>query len=244
MTTVADRTRRASAISAVAAATPGFLTVGEGERLLALAEAAARHGAGPLVEVGAYCGRSTLYLAAGVVRSGRSVRLYSIDHHRGSEEMQEGWPDHDPTLVDPISGRMDSLPRWRSAITSAGVEDVVVGVIGDSAAVAGDSTTPVALVFIDGGHGDAVCWADYRGWAPRVAPGGVLCFHDVFPDPAQGGRPPYECYRDAIDSGTFTEDLGARTGTLRVLRRSAPKSASVAGPPVSRSMARRTAAAE
>jgi hypothetical protein len=45
----------------------------------------------------------------------------------------------------------------------------------------------------------------------------VLAIHDVFPDPADGGRPPYEdIYLPALASGRFTE-LSA-TGSLRVLR--------------------------
>ena len=60
---------------------------------------------------------------------------------------------------------------------------------------------------------------DYAGWTPHVAPGGLLAVHDVFTDPAEGGRPPYEeIYLPALASGRFVE-VDAR-GSLRVLRRS------------------------
>jgi predicted O-methyltransferase YrrM len=99
----------------------------------------------------------------------------------------------------------------------AGVEDDVVPVVGRSAAVAAWWTTPVGLVFIDGGHTDEAARSDYQGWAHHLVPGGVLVIHDVFPDPADGGQAPYQVYRTALDSGQFTEE--SATGSLRVLRR-------------------------
>ena len=55
---------------------------------------------------------------------------------------------------------------------------------------------------------------------PTSPLGGWLAIHDVFPDPADGGRPPYELYCAALDSGEFVED--AACGSLRVLRRIRP----------------------
>lgn len=193
--------------------------------LAALVEGASEVSPAVIVEVGAYCGRSTLYLASGVAAaaetSGRPARtaIFSVDHHHGSEENQAGWEHHDPSLVDRRTGRMDTLPRWRAAIGDAGAEDLVIGVVGDSASVAARWRTPAALVFIDGGHGEQPAWADYRGWAPLVASGGWLAIHDVFPDPADGGRPPYELYCRALASRAFAEESELGRGSLRVLRR-------------------------
>ncbi len=213
---------RASRALAVGSATPGLIEEREGLALARLAEAAAASRLGPIVEVGAYRGRSTCFLAAGSLAAGPPddvVPVFSIDHHRGSEEMQAGWPAHDPGVVDDTTRRMDSLPSWRRAIEAAGVEDVVVGVVGDSPTVARYWGHPLSLVVLDGGHGAAIAWADYRGWSAHVAPGGVLAIHDVFPDPTDGGRPPYECYLDALESGRFVEDAAAASGSLRALRR-------------------------
>jgi predicted O-methyltransferase YrrM len=212
-----DRTRR---LLAAARAAEGFMPDEEGTALHEAAARAAGEGPEPLLEVGAYLGRSTLYLAAAVCRAGAGRGLlYSLDHHHGSEENQAGWEHHDPTLVDPETGRMDTLGRWRRTIELAGAEDLVVAVVGDSARVAAAWTTPLRFVFVDGGHGVEPAWADYRGWAPKVVAGGVLAIHDVFPDPADGGRPPYEIYCAALASGCFEEDAGAGCGSLRVLRR-------------------------
>jgi MMP 1-O-methyltransferase len=214
---------RTAALLACARSTQGFMPDVEGTALHEAAARAAGEGPEPLLEIGAYCGRSTLYLAAAVSRAaaagGSPSVLYSLDHHHGSEENQAGWEHHDPTLVDPETGRMDTLPRWRRAIESAGAEDLVVAVVGDSARVAAAWTTPLRFVFVDGGHGVEPAWADYRGWAPKLVAGGLLAIHDVFPDPADGGRPPYEIYRAALDSGDFDEDRAAGCGSLRVLRR-------------------------
>ena len=145
-------------------------------------------GRGPVLEIGSYCGKSTIYLAAAASAAGQLV--VTVDHHRGSEEHQPGWDYHDPRLVDAGTGRLDTLPRLRATLAAAGVEDHVVVVVGRSADVARLWRTPLGMVFIDGGHTEQAAVTDYQGWAPWVAPGGVLAIHDVFPDPADGGRAP------------------------------------------------------
>ncbi len=196
-----------------AEAARGFMPVDEG---LALYEAAMGTPEGPFLEVGSYCGRSALFIGAAAAE--RGTVLFAVDHHRGSEENQPGWEWHEPDLVDPYSGLIDTLPHFRRTIFDAGLEDHVVAVVGDSPRLAALWGTPLAFLFIDGGHGAAIAHADYEGWSPHVAPGGLLAIHDVFPDPADGGRPPYEIYLRALASGEFSE-VGC-TGSLRVLLRS------------------------
>ena len=168
-----------------------------------------------MLEIGSYCGKSTIYLAAGARAAGQLV--VTVDHHRGSEEHQPGWEYHDPGLVDPATGRLDTLPSLRATLAAAGLEEHVVVVVGRSADVARLWGTPLGLVFIDGGHTEEAALTDYEGWAPWVAPGGALAIHDVFPDPADGGRPPYLIYRRALASGAFTEVRAE--GSLRLLER-------------------------
>ena len=179
---------------------------------LALHEAALE-AEGPLLEVGTYCGKSAIYLGAAARAQG--TVLFTVDHHHGSEENQAGWEHHDPTLIDPVTQRFDTLPTFRRTIGDAGLEDVVVAVIGESTTVAAHWTTPLGFLFIDGGHGSDVAWADYRAWTPKLAPGGTLAIHDVFPDPADGGRPPYELYCEAVESKRYEERRAV--GSLRVL---------------------------
>ncbi|WP_435853820.1 class I SAM-dependent methyltransferase [Streptomyces sparsogenes] len=208
------RTPDARTLAAFEAA-KGFMPVDEGLALYAAATDAAAALRLPLLEVGTYCGRSTILLAA-AARAAGTVAV-TVDHHRGSEEQQPGWEYHDPEVVDPEIGRMDTLPTFRRTLHAAGLEDHVIAVVGRSPQVAGVWGKQVGLVFIDGGHTDEHATADYEGWAPHLAPGGLLVIHDVFPDPADGGQAPYRVYRRALASGAFTEV--SATGSLRVLRR-------------------------
>jgi predicted O-methyltransferase YrrM len=196
-----------------AEAATGFMPPAEGLALYAAAAAYAP--AGPVLEIGSYCGKSTIYLAAAARQAGRPV--ITVDHHHGSEENQPGWEYHDPALVDPRTGRLDTLPHLRATLAGAGVEDDVVVIVGRSAQVARLWQTPLGLLFIDGGHTEAAAQADYQGWARWVALGGALALHDVFPDPAEGGPPPGPNYQRARAPGAFTEV--AVTGSLRVLER-------------------------
>jgi predicted O-methyltransferase YrrM len=198
-----------------ARAAKGFMPDDEGDALHESGLRAARTGLGPLLEIGSYCGKSAIYLGAAARAHG--TVLFSLDHHRGSEENQAGWEHHDTSLVDPELGVMDTLPVFRRTVYDAGLERDVVALVGDSPTVARHWNTPLSLLFIDGGHGAEPAWADYRNWTPWVAPGGYLASHAVFPDPADGGRPPYELYCAALESQRFVDD--AATGSLRVLRR-------------------------
>ncbi|MEU7831141.1 MULTISPECIES: class I SAM-dependent methyltransferase [unclassified Nonomuraea] len=194
----------------------GFMPEKEG---LALFEAACQYGKlGPICEIGTYCGKSAVYLGAAARLAGSVV--ITVDHHRGSEEIQPGWAHHDPTLVDPRFGKMDSLPTFRQTIAAAGLEDEVIAVVGHSEQVARLWNTPLGLLFIDGGHSEEPVTRDYEGWAPHVMAGGALVFHDIYPDPADGGQAPYQVYLRALASGAFTET--SVEGSLRVLERVAP----------------------
>ncbi|MEU6704794.1 class I SAM-dependent methyltransferase [Streptomyces wuyuanensis] len=200
-------------------AAKGFMPAGEGLALYAAAVAAGELGL-PLLEVGTYCGRSTILLADAAREAGTVA--VTVDHHRGSEEQQPGWDYHDPELVDPEVGRMDTLPAFRRTLHAAGLEDHVIAVVGRSPQAAKVWGREVGLVFIDGGHTDEHATSDYEGWAPHVAEGGLLVIHDVFPDPVDEwtGQAPYRIYLRALASGAFTEV--SATDSLRVLRRTGP----------------------
>jgi predicted O-methyltransferase YrrM len=191
----------------------GFMPADEGR---ALFEAAVRYlDGGAAVEIGTYCGKSTLLLGAAAKQ--RNSVLFTIDHHHGSEEHQAGWDYHDTSMVDSETGRFDTLPTLRRTLDEADVDDHVVAVVGKSATVARGWRTPLQMVFIDGGHSDSAAQADFDGWAKWVEVGGALIIHDVFPNPDEGGQAPYRIYCRAIDSGQFREV--SVTGSLRLLER-------------------------
>jgi MMP 1-O-methyltransferase len=171
---------------------------------------------GPLLEIGSYCGKSTIYLGAAAREKGTVV--YAVDHHRGSEEHQPGEEYHDPELVD-AAGRVDSLSEFRATIEGSGVSELVIPIVAASELVAVHWNTPLGFLLIDGGHSSKAADADFTGWGGHVAPGGLLAIHDVFEDPSQGGQAPFEIYRRALRTRTFEKH--SQHGSLRVLRRTA-----------------------
>ena len=191
----------------------GFLDPEEGRALFEQARTAP--GMAPVLEVGSYCGKSTVWLGAGCAE--RGAVLFAVDHHRGSEEHQPGEGYHDPELATADGSGLDSFPVFRDTLRRAGLEDTVVPVVAPSAVAARAWATPLAMVFIDGGHSMEAALADYRAWAPRLMTGGILAIHDIFPDPADGGRPPFEIWQLALGSGLFEEVAMVRT--LGLLRR-------------------------
>ncbi len=197
---------------AKARAAKGFMPEDEGDLLYEVAAHALR--SGPGLEVGSYCGKSAVYLGAAARTAGSTV--FSVDHHRGSEENQVGWDYHDPSLADPEFGRLDTLPAFRRTIKDAGLEEEVVAVVGRSTTVAAHWRAPLALVFIDGGHTDEHAGNDYVGWGRWVRRGGTLVVHDVFPDPANGGQAPYRIYLRALAEGFEERRV---LGSMRVLTR-------------------------
>ncbi len=207
-------------LRAIAESAKGFMPVEEGLVLhdVALAAARARPRL-PMLEVGTYCGKSAVYLGAACQAVDPPTVLFTVDHHRGSEENQSGWEHHDPTLIDSSTGRLNTLPTFLRTMRDADLEGTVVGVVGLSPIVASHWETPLAFLFIDGGHGVEPARADYASWTPKLVSGGTLAIHDVFPDPADGGRPPYEeIYLPALASGFFEE-----TDAVGSLRGPAPR---------------------
>jgi predicted O-methyltransferase YrrM len=151
--------------------------------------------------------------------------VYTIDHHHGSEEHQPGWEYHDTTMVDPVTGRFDTLPTMRHTLDAADLDDHVVAVVGRSPVVARGWRTPLRLLFIDGGHTEEAAQRDFDGWARWVEPGGALIIHDVFPNPDDGGQAPFHVYQRALDTGAFRE-VNAM-GSMRVLERTAGQAGSL-----------------
>ncbi len=191
----------------------GFLDKEEGMRLYEVARDASR--THPCLEIGSYCGKSTIYIGTGCRESGGT--LFAVDHHRGSEEQQPGEEYFDPDLLDPDTGGIDTFRLFRKTLREADLDSTVVPIVARSETAARNWATPLGMVFIDGGHSFEAAYTDYVSWAPHLVPGGALVIHDIFPDPADGGQAPYDVYRLALASGLFEEV--SRFKTLGILRR-------------------------
>jgi predicted O-methyltransferase YrrM len=191
----------------------GFLDPEEGEELFRQASEVSH--LGPCLEIGSYCGKSTVYLGAAC--QGRNNILYAVDHHRGSEEHQFGEEYHDPDLFDADAGLVDSFKEFRKTVHRAGLEDTVVPIVSSSTVASRYWATPLGMVFIDGGHSMKAAMCDYRSWVGHIMPGGILAIHDIFPDPADGGQAPYGIWNLARKSGLF--EALPMVDTLGLLRR-------------------------
>ncbi len=196
--------------------TKGFLKESEGRCLYEIAREAAR--LGPCLEIGGYCGKSTLCIGAACKE--RGAVLFSVDHHRGSEEQQPGEQYFDPALFDAAAGRIDTFRFFRQTLERAGLEQTVVPIVCGSSVAARQWATPLSMVFIDGGHSFSDAYTDYNGWAGHIVAGGRLAIHDIFLDPAEGGQSPHRIYRLALASGLFA--AGKMVDTLGVLCRIFP----------------------
>lgn len=191
----------------------GFLPEDEAEKLYEVALEASQRG--PILEIGSYCGKSTIYLGSACKKNGAT--LFALDHHRGSEEHQVGEEYHDPDLFDNEMELVDTFKAFRTNIRRADLEDTVIPIVAASEVAARQWNTPLAMVFIDGGHSMEAALMDYRSWSHHVIKGGILAIHDIFPNPEDGGRPPFEIWELAKNSGLWEAE--PLYGTLGILRK-------------------------
>jgi hypothetical protein len=208
-------TKDTETLFALAEGVTGFMPADEGRKLY---DTAVRYlGDGVGVEIGTYCGKSTVLLGAAAKQTGGVI--YTIDHHHGSEEHQPGWEYHDSSMVDEVTGLFDTLPTMRRTLDAADLYEHVVAIVGRSPVAARGWRMPLRLLFIDGGHTEEAAQRDFNGWARWVDIGGALVIHDVFEDPNEGGPAPFHIYQRALATGEFRE--ASAMGSMRVLERTA-----------------------
>mgnify|MGYP001250536369 FL=1 len=191
----------------------GFLDHNEGICLYNHALSSSKKG--PILEIGSYCGKSTIYLATAAKEYNCSV--YSVDHHTGSEENQVGWEYHDIELFDEETGKINSFPEFMRNLRKANLLDTVIPIVSDSSLVSRDWKIPLSMIFIDGGHTMEAAFNDFNNWKDKIIKGGILAIHDVFPNPDDGGRPPFEIYRKALSEKNFKEVEAVKS--LRILEK-------------------------
>jgi len=190
----------------------GFIEEKEGEALYRFALEYSKKG--NCLEIGSYCGKSALYIGSAVKIN--SKLLYSIDHHQGSEEQQPGEEYHDVELINPSGDGINTLPFFIETLERSQLKEAVIPIISSSEEAFVDLDGPFSMIFIDGGHSKEAAVIDYKLWSTKLTKGGLLAIHDVFPNPDDGGRPPYDIYCMALESNDFKKiDLIGSLGLLK-----------------------------
>lgn len=156
----------------IAEQTYGWLHPAEGPFLRELALSCD----GPFLEVGSYCGKSTVWI--GDAAETKGTVLFAVDHHQGSPEMAAGQDCHNPDVID-ADGSHDTLASFRRTLRQAGLQDTVVPITGSTAVLAPHWSIEVGFVFIDAAHDYEGCKLDAKTWGPWVKPGGLMAFHDT-----------------------------------------------------------------
>jgi predicted O-methyltransferase YrrM len=192
----------------------GFMHDREVERLFEISLEASLKG--PLLEIGSYCGRSAAVIGQ-ACKENKSI-LFSIDHHRGSEEQQPGEEYFDPDLYDGVTKGVNTLPLFRQTLKQAGLEESVVPIVSTSAVAGRMWQTSLAMVFIDGGHSFEAAHTDFLTWTPHLMTGGYLVIHDIFLNPDEGGQAPRQVYETALSTGLYQElEMTQTLGVLQLI---------------------------
>jgi len=175
----------------------GFMPNHEGEALMSWAKTFSK--IGPLLEIGSFCGKSSIYL--GLAAKEKNQVVFTIDHHKGSEEHQLNEEYFDPEIYDESLNSVNTFPLFLKNIRIFDLEDSVIPIVSSSASVAKGWNKNLGMVFIDGSHSLESATLDYESWGSHIKNGGALVIHDIFEDPNLGGQAPYEIYKRALNDG-------------------------------------------
>ena len=172
----------------------GFMDPSEGNALYSYAKEFTSKG--DALEIGSYCGKSAVYIGSAVKEN--KQKLYSIDHHKGSEEQQLGEEYFDPDLINKEGDGIDTLPFFLETIRDSSLEGFVIPIVSSSEEAHEDLKINFNMVFIDGGHSFESANNDFLNWESKILTGGSLVIHDIYENPAEGGQAPFEIYKKAL----------------------------------------------
>ena len=191
----------------------GFLDHKEGEALYIYCKKFCVQGIA--VEIGSYCGKSACYL--GQACKENNSYLYSIDHHRGSEEQQLGQEYFDEEIYDHKQERVDTLPFFLKNIATHNLEEFIKPLVMDSESASKIVENNINMIFIDGSHTFNSARNDYEWWKNKIREGGILAIHDIYDSESEGGQAPKEIYLRSLSEGF---KLVERVKSLVILEKS------------------------
>ena len=190
----------------------GFLSEHEGSALFEYCEKFCIGGVA--VEIGSYCGKSACYL--GYACKKNNSKLFSIDHHHGSEEQQYGEEYFDEDIYDFDEKRVNTLPLFLENISKFNLTAHIEPIIDTSENASKLLQSDIDFVFIDGSHTFESARNDFACWSPKIREGGILAIHDIYDTEMEGGQAPREIYLKALDEGY---ELLKRVASLVILQK-------------------------
>jgi MMP 1-O-methyltransferase len=156
---------------------------------------------GCIVEVGAYRGRSSVFLGRGSLE-GANVPVYAVDPHKNFVGVLGG-----------VFGPKDRTAFYRAMLDNDCSE--IVSLINLSSECFAQSwSEPISLLWIDGDHSYEGVKRDFECWLPHLQTDATIAFDDAT-DPALGPR---KLIDELTAATSFDEVLNV--GKVAVLRRS------------------------
>ena len=189
----------------------GFMPIHEGQALTRWSHQFST--VGPILEIGSFCGKSSIYLSLGAILNNENI--FTIDHHLGSEEHQINEEYFDNEIFDYKNQRVNTLPLLIKNINKMQVENIVP-IISNSVVIASNWNTKLGMVFIDGGHSFKAANDDYESWNIKIKQNGALVIHDIFENPNEGGQAPFEIFKKALKNNF---EIYERVDTLACLKK-------------------------
>jgi hypothetical protein len=122
---------------------------------------------GIVVEIGAYKGRTTVYMAKTLSLLGESIPILSIDPFERAR----------PDPLNP-QGKYKS---YLETIAGSGLESICLPLVGFSADAAPVVPDNIGLLVIDGGHEYEVVDGDFALYGPKIRSGGLIFLDDYIP---------------------------------------------------------------
>jgi predicted O-methyltransferase YrrM len=146
-----------------------------------------------VVEIGSWQGKSTYCLARGL----RSGKIYAIDPFNADAGFDEG----SAVNYKESQGNNNLLNKFIGNMTRLKVIDKIKPMPGYSYDFA-DQFAKINFLFIDGDHSIKGCQQDFEMYAPKVAVGGYIAFHDYYADRDELG-PTYVIKNLVLKSNEF-----------------------------------------
>jgi len=147
------------------AALSGRISVEEGEYLMSLASQIQL--GGQVVEIGSYCGKSTCYIAAGLLLSNNtSAKLHAIDlWTKGGTKSSKYHTE-------------ETWETWKRYVNKFEFGGLVIPHMTTSMKAVSKRKKPIDMLFLDGSHKYQSIHEDWREWKKFLFPGSIIAFHD------------------------------------------------------------------